>query len=522
MPRQLNRDVSSWFLSAVERGNVDTLLDQRHPGCLGWTSGNHARPLIHGAAYFRELRNAVERLGAGDLLLFTDWRGDPDERLDGPGSDVASAFAAAACRGAHVYGLLWRSHQFLRFGTHRNRELSKEIEAAGGHCLLDMRVPLFGSHHQKLVVLRYAQHPLDDVAFVGGIDLCHGRRDDGTHLGDPQPYPMAAAYGDRPPWHDVQVAVQGPVVGDVETTFRERWEDGSPLSRNPIPVVASWLHRETKRPAPMPPQQPDPAARGGLAVQLLRTYPQRHPGYPFARKGERSIARAYIKSLGQASSLVYVEDQYLWSRPVASVYAEALQRAPDLRMVFVVPGYAEDDGRFSAPPNLTGRQAALDVLREAGGSRFAVYYIENTIGTPIYVHAKVCIVDDEWACIGSDNTNRRSWTHDTEISAAVIDEADGTWARSLRLTLADEHLGAAASAQDLADPADFFAAFKEAASNLEAWHRKGGCGPRPPGHLRPFTQEPLDRRTRLWADPIYRLVFDPDGRPMRMRRTQSF
>ena len=35
------------------------------------------------------------------------------------------------------------------------------------------------------------------------------------------------------PWHDVQVAIQGPAVHDVETTFRERWEDSTPLTVNP-------------------------------------------------------------------------------------------------------------------------------------------------------------------------------------------------------------------------------------------------------------------------------------------------
>lgn len=520
--REYGENPADWFLTAVERGNDDTRLDSRHADSASWTCGNVARPLIHGATYFRELRRAVERLSAGDLLLFTDWRGDPDERLDGPDSDVGRVFADAAARGASVYGLLWRSHQFLKFGTHQNRQLGKEIEAAGGHCLLDMRVPRFGSHHQKLVVLRHRDHPQDDVAFVGGIDLCHSRRDDARHLGDPQALAMAAAYGDRPPWHDVQLAVQGPAVGDVETVFRERWEDVAPLSRNPVPLVSSWLHGESMKPTPMPPQGSDPRQRGDLAIQLLRTYPRRRPGYPFARSGERSVAQGYLKSLGKASSLVYVEDQYLWSREVASIYAQALRREPRLLMLFVIPGYPEEDGRLSAPPNLIGRQVALEALRAAGGDRFAVYFIENGAGTPVYVHAKVCVVDDRWVCIGSDNTNRRSWTHDTELSAAIVDESSSGWVRSLRLSLAAEHLGSDAFASDLSDPTSFFEAFRASASALEHWHRSDRTGPRPTGHLRPFVQEPLRRRTRLWAEPVYKVVFDPDGRPRKMRRAQEF
>jgi phosphatidylserine/phosphatidylglycerophosphate/cardiolipin synthase-like enzyme len=79
-------------------------------------------------------------------------------------------------------------------------------------------------------VLRHGGRPERDVAFLGGIDLCHGRRDDASHAGDPQPQAMADVYGPRPPWHDIQLAITGPAVGDVESVFRERWENPQALS----------------------------------------------------------------------------------------------------------------------------------------------------------------------------------------------------------------------------------------------------------------------------------------------------
>ena len=51
-----------------------------------------------------------------------------------------------------------------------------------------------------------------------------------------------------------------------------------------------------------------------------------------------------------------------------------------------------------------------------------VFDVENHEGTPVYVHAKVCVIDDIWATVGSDNLNRRSWTHDSELSCAVLDD----------------------------------------------------------------------------------------------------
>jgi phosphatidylserine/phosphatidylglycerophosphate/cardiolipin synthase-like enzyme len=63
------------------------------------------------------------------------------------------------------------------------------------------------------------------VAFVGGIDLCHGRRDDTQHRGDGQAIELDRRYGPHPPWHDIQLEVSGPAVGDLDFTFRERWVD---------------------------------------------------------------------------------------------------------------------------------------------------------------------------------------------------------------------------------------------------------------------------------------------------------
>jgi len=517
--------LDDWFLTSTQRGNPVTTLDSRHVDAAAWTTGNRVRPLVHGGAYFAELLSAVRAMKPGDVLLFTDWRGDPDERLGGPGTEVSHVFADAARRGVVVRGLIWRSHlAWLRFHERQNRHLGEDIQAAGGECLLDMRVRPGGSHHQKLVVLRHRDRPERDVAFVGGIDLCHGRRDDVDHRGDDQPCPIGAAYGDRPAWHDVQVAIQGPAVADVETAFRERWEDPTPLTRNPY---RRWRDRllRPNGPAPCPGRLPDPAPRGTDAVQILRTYPYRRRGYSFAPAGERSIARAYAKALGRARRLVYIEDQYLWSPHVVCVFADALRTNPDLRFIAVVPHHPDRDSPFYNAPQLFARNAALRRLRRAGGDRVGVYGIENHRGVPVYVHAKVCVIDDTWVSVGSDNVNCRSWTHDSELSCAVLaeDPADRSFARDLRLTLVREHLDRAdGDDEDLRDPRRTFTAVASSARELDEWHRRGGTGPRPPGRLRPYRVEPLSRSTLRWAVPLYHLMYDPDGRPPSLRRDHLF
>ncbi len=487
---------------------------------------------MHGATYFAALVTAVRAMRAGDLLLFTDWRGDPDERLDPDGTQVGTLLCEAAASGVTVRGLVWRSHlDRLAFSEQENRHLGEEIDAAGGVCLLDMRVRPGGSHHQKFVVLRHPGRPEMDRAFVGGIDLCHSRHDDATHEGDPQSQPMAAVYGERPPWHDIQLQVRGPAVGDVEAVFRERWDDPAPLSRNPLHRLHDRVAGLDPKRRALPAQLPDPGSCGSQAVQLLRTYPPRKLGYPFAPDGERSVARGINKVLGRARRLIYVEDQYLWSADVAAGFCDALMAQPDLLMIAVLPYYPDQDGRFSTTPNLIGRYDALRMLRRAGGDRVAVYGVENHRGTPIYVHAKVCVVDDQWASVGSDNFNRRSWTHDSELSCAVVDEVPSSPRTSterpfplqLRLTLAREHLDRAAGDDvDLEDPSRAHAAFAIAADALDAWHGAGRRGTRPPGRLRRYPTPALSPFSRAWSRPLYRAIYDPDGRSRSQRASNQF
>jgi phosphatidylserine/phosphatidylglycerophosphate/cardiolipin synthase-like enzyme len=528
-------DPEGWLLRADERGNPATALP-------GWTAGNLAEPLVHGATYFDRLVDEVEQLKAGDHLFFADWQGDADERLREDGPTVAELFSAAIKKGVCVRGLVWRSHtQRMSFTKTENRKLDEAIEHAGGQVILDQRVRRGGSHHQKFVVLRHADDPSRDVAFAGGIDLCHSRRDDAEHGGDPQPQSMAKEYGPNVPWHDVQLMLRGPAVGVLDTVFRERWDDpNSPDTDHPIAWVRDKLHHTRLKADPLPPQLPAPPECGPHVVQNLRTYPAIRPRYAFAPEGERSVARGYSKAIRRARRLVYLEDQYLWSRDVARLFAEALEANPDLHLVVVVPRYPDQDGAFAQRPEYVGRWEAIDMCQRAGRGRVHAFDVENHAGTPVYVHAKVCVVDDVWVSVGSDNFNRRSWTHDSELSSAVLDtrrdpreptdpggSGDGAriFARDLRLELAREHLDFPADGSrddELVDPDRFVEAAVASARALDAWHEGGRKGPRPPGRLRPHRAEQLPLLTRLWATPVYRLLDDPDGRPLRKRIKKEF
>jgi phosphatidylserine/phosphatidylglycerophosphate/cardiolipin synthase-like enzyme len=531
---------TDWLLTKAERANEDTVLDERHPGEAAWSEGNLVRPLIDGVSYFAELFERLEETREGDLVLFTDWQGDADERLTGePGSEVVEVLATADERGVDVRGLIWRSHmEMLNFSASQNRLLGQQLQSRGAEALLDMRVRTGGSHHQKLVVIRHRDHPERDVAFVGGIDLCHSRRDDAEHHGDSQSLEMASEYGDTPPWHDVMAAITGPAVYDVETVFRERWEDPTRLTRHPLYWTQDKIRRMDMSPDPLPeqwPPPPSPSVEGATqTVQLLRTYPNLRHGrdYPFARGGERSVARGYTKALAQARNLVYIEDQYLWGQHVGNVFTEALQQHPDLHVIAVVPLFTDQEGFMARTPQMLGRARAMQQMEAAAPGRVAIYGIENHQGTPVYVHAKVCVMDDVWATVGSDNFNRRSWTHDSELSAVVVDPSGSDhspYARRLRLTLAAEHLDRSVDSEsllsvmeDCVDATGMFTAFEETARRLDEWHDGGQVGDRPPGRLRKLQPPELSRLERVAATVPYLVLHDPDGRPKPLRKKGGF
>src|SRR5450755_1709421 len=105
---------------------------------------------------------------------------------EGP-SDLSMLLEGLCNRGADVRGLLWRSHsERMSLSKKENLSLAERVNGAGGEVLLDERVRRGGSHHQKMVIIRSQKSHQRDVALIGGIDLSHGRRDNGAHRGDPQ------------------------------------------------------------------------------------------------------------------------------------------------------------------------------------------------------------------------------------------------------------------------------------------------------------------------------------------------
>jgi phosphatidylserine/phosphatidylglycerophosphate/cardiolipin synthase-like enzyme len=102
--------------------------------------------------------------------------------------------------------------------------------------------------------------------------------------------------------------------------------------------------------------------------------------------------------------------------------------------VIVLPADPNDGG-----DDTRGQLADL-IERDDGNGRLlacTLYALGELGRKPVYVHAKIGIVDDRWLTIGSANLNEHSLFNDTEVNVVTCDPA---LARHTRLRLWAEHL----------------------------------------------------------------------------------
>lgn len=364
-------------------------------------AGNRFEVLVDGQAALAAMIEAMA--GARSYVHVAGWFASPDFRpTREPGSATFAATLAAIAERVPVRMLLWAGPPIPVFKPTRAmvRAARDGFERDSRvRCVLDRRERTMHCHHEKIVVVD------GEVAFVGGIDftdLAGDRLDDRGHVPD---RPLG--------WHDVATRLSGPVVADVAGHFAQRWSEVA-AERLPDPIV------------------PPPA--GTTSVQFVRTVPERT--YGFAPQGEFAILRTYITALRSAQSLVYLENQFLWSAEVVDVLADKLLRPPqdDFRLLVLLPT-RPNDGADTTRGQL-GRLIAAD-----GGRNRLLAVTVDAYGAgrtgPLYVHAKVGIVDDTWLTVGSANLNEHSLFNDTEANVVV---RDPDRVRATRLDLWAEHL----------------------------------------------------------------------------------
>ena len=120
--------------------------------------------------------------------------------------------------------------------------------------------------------------------------------------------------------------------------------------------------------------------------------------------------------------------------------------------------------------------------------------------TPIYVHAKVGIVDDRWLTIGSANLNEHSLFNDTEMNIVCHDP---DIVLSTRLRLWAEHLELDAATIG-GDPRTVI----DGTGDRSRKSNSHGAKPANPSHTGSFELPHLSRRSERLLGPLQGLLVD--------------
>jgi phosphatidylserine/phosphatidylglycerophosphate/cardiolipin synthase-like enzyme len=387
-------------------GRIDQL-DPPHGSSL-WSDGDPPPRvgcaldvLVDGGEALPRIAEALT--GARSRVYIAGWHITPDFGLtcDDRASRLRDLLGELAER-VEVRVLLWGGAPLPVFTPARAAVRRVREELTRGtrvQCALDFHERPMHCHHEKLVIVD------GEVAFVGGIDLTSlggDRFDSSDHL-------MRGRLG----WHDASSRVRGPAVADVAAHFAARWR-----------AVTGEQVEET----------PSPAPAGDVELQVVRTVPEKI--YDFLPGGNFRILESYTRALRSARKFVYLESQFLWSAQVVEILANKLREPPseDFRIVVLLPAKPNNGA------DTTRGQLGVLAGADDGAARFLATTISARSGGlsgPLYVHAKIGIVDDAWLTVGSANLNEHSCFNDTEMNVVTCDP---TVARETRLRLWAEHL----------------------------------------------------------------------------------
>lgn len=307
--------------------------------------GNRLTLLKSGAQYFPALLAAIDAACSSvnvETYIF---------EADGTGREVANALSRASRRGVTVKVLV-DGYGGGAFPT----TLMPDMLAAGVHVMLyqsDSSQPLWNWRRWRLRRLRRLHRKLavvdQQVAFVAGINLI-----DDLDLATPT----------LPPRFDFAVQIEGPLVASAQRAMNHLWRR----------VAEGGVKR------------------GGRGMQPV-------PGPP----------------VGDDSAALVIRDNIRHRRDIEEAYLDAIRHAQ--REVIVATAYFLPGKRFQqALIGAARRGVSVKVLLQGRAEYRLLYYATQALygallhgGVRIFeyrrsfLHAKVALVDLDWATVGSSN-----------------------------------------------------------------------------------------------------------------------
>ena len=409
--------------------NVETLF-QPGKNCWRLAHADRVALLIDGENFFSALHAAMRQ--ARQSIIIVGWDVHSELQLLRNGNEEKYLvtlgkflnYLAKKHKDLNIYLLSWdfamiyaMEREFfprykLKWRTHKNI-----------HFCLDGQHPVGASQHQKVIVID------DAVAFSGGLDLSKWRWDTSDHL--PESNLRVDPDGKNyPPFHDVQMLVDGEAAAALGELVRQRWQwacgvEPQPVDRNLVEDVwPSGVKAEFTN----------------VAVAISRTFPSYNQ-----RDEVREVERLYLDSIAAARASIYIENQYLSSYRIGEAIKKRLAEQDGPEVVMVLP--LKTGGWLEQHTMDVLRGRILTHLREADvHDRLRIFYVQLAVKPQVtlMIHAKLMVVDDSFVRIGSSNLSNRSLGLDSECDLALVGTIGSETARtiaSFRNRLLAEHLG---------------------------------------------------------------------------------
>lgn len=406
-------------------------------------AGNRVRPWIDGEPAFDRICRAIAaaRHSVWATVTFL-W---PTFQMPGGRGSALAVLEEAAARGVDVRLVFWRPDDEtagLRanafWGTAEHRAL---LARCHPHLKVrwDRALPGYCQHQKSWLV---DAGGTGGLGFVGGINL--------------NPHSVVApGHAGAGHNHDAYVELAGPALVDVHHNFVQRWNEASERGADD----GRWGDGSDDE---LPYPDTVPVACGVVEVQVQRTMPagryRDQPAFAFSA-GERTNLDQYRAAIAAARRTIYLENQQLDVPELLAALADALDRGVEIVVVAPVPP-STASWTPHALEDRVGAHPGLSLCGLAGlgpdGRRH-----------PVHVHAKLMLVDDTWATVGSCNLHRYSLHGNAELNLAFRDPAS---VRALRSELFGEHLATDTTALD-----DLAALrlFRQVARDNRDRHRRG-------------------------------------------------
>lgn len=384
--------------------------------------------LIDGENYFRAVRKSLAQARQRVMLLGWDF----DERVEM--HDTVDPPEAPLRIGDYFDWLLKRNPDLEIYLLRWDTGALKSLLRINGlktlvrwyfhprvHFKLDAHHPVGAAQHQKVIVID------EDTAFCGGIDVTNNRWDTRDHEED-QVFRCQPDGNDAGPWHDAAMVMQGDVARALSDYAEQHWRDAGGKKLKAVTAKADcW------------PQGLD-ADFSDCPIAVARTLAEMDD-----QQGIHEIENLYLDLIASAKKFIYAESQYFASARVAAAIGKRLAEPDGPEIIIVNPESAE--GWLESQIMDSARARLFEAVRRQDKyGRFRMYHPFTADGTPIYVHAKILIVDDQFIRVGSSNFNNRSLGFDSECdvaldASAIADGGASERIEFIRNDLLAEHLG---------------------------------------------------------------------------------